>query len=93
MRGVDPRIAAEGVQAVIGPRDAAYGHPGDNLGRIAGLWSAYLGQGVTAHDVALMLVLTKVSRLRNSSHRDGYVDIVGYAVCAEAVSCEGSQNV
>ena len=34
-------------------RQAQYGAPAENLGRIGDLWSAYLGKPISAHDVAV----------------------------------------
>lgn len=57
---------------------------GPNLPRIAALWSAYLGTPVTAHDVAWMMVLVKVSRSKQDpANGDNYVDAHGYTAIAE----------
>ncbi len=75
----------EDAQALVeGQRAQDYGDIQANFTRIAGLWSAYLGVCITAHDVAYMMVLLKVSRLRqNTRHKDGLIDIVGYSLCAD----------
>ncbi len=44
---IDGRIASEAVELVHGDRQDSYGSPRDNLGRIAGMWSAYLGADVS----------------------------------------------
>lgn len=75
---------AEGM--VCGHREEDYGAPEDSFGRIAALWSAYLGRQVSGVDVAALMVLMKVARTQASpAHRDSWVDIAGYAACgAEA---------
>ena len=59
---------------------------GDNLemhGRIAKLWSAYLGFDISALDAAHMMILFKLARAAaNPAHVDSYIDIAGYAACA-----------
>ena len=46
------------------------------------MWSAYLGRDVTAFDVANMMALLKVARLRNGSHADSSIDGCGYLALA-----------
>jgi hypothetical protein len=76
-------ILQEAEAAVFGPRQDSYGHPCDNFGHTAALWSAYKGVEFDAEDVALMMVLVKLSRLKNGYHRDSVVDIAGYAATYE----------
>ena len=40
---------------------------------------------LSAEDVANMMILMKTSRAQNGFHRDSYVDIAGYAGCAEKI--------
>ncbi len=68
---------------VDGKRNDDYGNINDSFLRIAGLWSAYLGIHVDKYDVAKMMMLLKISRAKNSNHRDSYVDIVGYVECVD----------
>lgn len=81
---VNRATADEAVALVNGDRGEAYGDPTINLTRIAGMWSAYLG-GVrlSAHDVAQMMVLTKISRSRVGCRHDNYVDQIAYSLLAE----------
>lgn len=64
-------------------RQAAYGHPRANFGRIAALWSGYLGFEVTPRQVALCMCLVKVARDVHAPKRDNLVDLAGYARTAE----------
>ena len=67
---------------IVGERAEHYGDPRVNLDRIAGLWSAYLGHPITAHDVAQMMVLVKISRSKVAKHDDNYTDAIGYTEIA-----------
>ncbi len=68
---------------VEGDRARDYGDVTESFTRIAGMWGAYLGCKVSPHDVAHMMVLLKVSRLRTSPLKvDNAVDVVGYLLCA-----------
>ena len=70
-------------KCVCGGREQDYGNPENNFGMIAALWTTYNGETVfTAHDVAMMLALLKVARIRSGRTQDSYVDLVGYAACA-----------
>lgn len=63
-----------------------YGTPKVNHDRIAGMWSAYLGTEVTAHDCAVMMVLLKMSRAKSDPfHEDNYDDSVAYLQIARMV--------
>lgn len=68
---------------IVTERAQHYGDPRPNLQRTAALWSAYLGTEITAHDVAICMILVKVSRAKVSAHADNYRDICGYAEIAE----------
>lgn len=79
-------VNEEAQKLIFGDREAEYGHPAENLGRIATLWSAYLKQEVTAADVATMMILLKVARLKTGvGSRDTWVDIAGYAGLLERI--------
>lgn len=69
---------------ITGDRAQEYGHPSINLTRIATLWGAYLKAPITASDVAALMILLKIARLRTGvgtveSIRDTITDIAGYA--------------
>lgn len=79
-------VNEEAQKLIFGDREAEYGHPAENLGRIATLWSAYLKQEVTAADVATMMILLKVARLKTGvGSRDTWIDIAGYAGLLERI--------
>lgn len=67
---------------VLQDRQSQYGGMEDNFGRIANFWSVYLGRKVYPADVAAMMALLKIARLRaNPGHDDSWVDLAGYAAC------------
>ena len=74
---------------VLQDRASQYGGVEDNFGRIAELWTKYLGVQLAPHDVAAMMVLLKIARLRaNPHHDDSWVDLAGYAACG--AECAGA---
>jgi hypothetical protein len=81
-------ILQEAQRHVHGARNQDYGHPLDNHGRTAALWSTYLGQTITAEDVCMLNILQKISRGMNSITRDTLVDIAGYSANVEMVQDE-----
>jgi hypothetical protein len=80
-----PDYFAQALSIVEGDRRADYGHPLDNFQQIAGLWSAYLGQPITAEDVAWMMVLTKIARQKHAHKADNIIDAAGYIACVQAM--------
>lgn len=74
-------------KCVCGGRDSDYGTPEDNFGTIAKLWTIYRGTTFTAKDVAMMMALLKIARIRNERYSaDSYVDLAGYAACAGEIA-------
>lgn len=77
-------------EIVLGGRDAEYGGPEDSFKTIAKLWASYRGEFYSTTDVALMLALLKVARLKtNPMHRDSWIDLAGYAACGG--ECSGRE--
>lgn len=67
-------------------RQATHGRPEDSFTRIARMWSAYLDIEVQPHDVAALMVLLKLARIReNPTHDDNWIDLAGYAACGSEV--------
>lgn len=81
-------------ECVLQDRASQYGGPEDNFGRIAKLWSTYTGTVLDGIDVAMMMALLKVARIRNNkSYEDGYIDLAGYAACgAELAGAEKARE-
>ena len=71
---------------VTGEREKQYGKPEDNFAIIAKLWSAYTGHEFSPVDVAMMMALLKVARIKTGDYlSDNYVDICGYMACAAEI--------
>lgn len=72
------RVLEEANELINGQRQEDYGTPRENFGVIAEMWEAYLGTDIEPRDVANMMALLKIARLRLSNHRDSAVDGAGY---------------
>ena len=77
---------------VNGHRQDDYGSPEDSFQNIANYWNAYFKQvaddredGLTAEDVAIMMVLFKIARLGHGYTKDSVVDICGYSAIYAAM--------
>ena len=64
---------------VTGQRQRDYGNKYENHKNISDLWSAYLGKEISAHDVAICMLLVKVARLKHRTTEGCYIDMAGYA--------------
>lgn len=74
-------------QCVCGQRENEYGSPEDNFRSIAALWSTYKNTDFTATDVAMMMALLKIARIKTgTATEDSFVDLAGYAACGAEVS-------
>jgi len=92
-------ILREAIQCVTKDRNATHGNPEDNFKIIVGYWNQYLETRVKRNDytnfldevdVAVMMLLMKVSRLAKSpGHMDHWVDIAGYAACGGGIAVKG----
>lgn len=67
-------------------REKEYGDARENHERIAALWSVLFGVTVTARQVALAMVLVKVSREVSGPKADNLVDGAAYFAIAGLVS-------
>lgn len=75
-------ILHEAEHCICGQREQDYGSPEDNFSIIAKMWTAYTGTEITALDVAMMMCLLKIARIKNGGGTgDSFVDICGYAAC------------
>lgn len=78
-------ILQEAQRLVYGDRQADYGHPADDYGRAAAMWTVVLGHPVTAKQAALCMCCVKISREVNKPKRDNMVDLAGYAAVAQRI--------
>ena len=75
-------ILAKAEQCVNGQREQDYGTPEQNFKIIADLWSAYKGVPFSTVDVAMMMALLKIARIKNGGGTgDSFIDLAGYAAC------------
>jgi hypothetical protein len=71
-------------------RDATHGDAEANFGLIAAYWSAHLGRNIKPHDVAVMMTLLKLARMKaNPAHVDSATDAAGYAAIGGEIGSEG----
>ena len=74
---------------VTGDREKQYGSPEDNFNVIAQFWSTYAGHSFTPVDVAVMMTLLKVARIKTGHYKiDSYIDACGYLACAAEIAEE-----
>ena len=79
-------------KAVLSERNRQYGDPKDNFATIADLWNVYLERRIVEaeehglslvikpHDVAVLMILTKVARIAVTPEiLDHWIDAAGYA--------------
>ena len=79
-------------QAVIVDRAATHGDAERNFGLTATYWSAHLDAEVTPEDVAVMMTLLKLARIRsNPAHVDSWVDGCGYIACGGEIATEAAE--
>ena len=68
-------------------RAATHGNAERNFGLIAAYWSAHLGADVSAADVAVMMTLLKLARLKsNIGNLENLTDGCGYLACGGEIA-------
>lgn len=82
-------ILEQARRCVCGGREQEYGTPENNFSLVAKLWEAYTGHKFHAEDVAMMLSLLKVARIKAGIKPDSFIDLAGYAACAGELATEG----
>lgn len=85
-------LLAQAQDIITGQRRDDYGPVSESFNQIAAIWTAILGHPVTAHDVALCMIGLKVARATNGYHFDSFLDIAGYAGCAELLNDEAKES-
>lgn len=87
------QILENAIRIVCQDRRDKYGQIEDNFGLIADLWSSYLGASVTAVDVAMMMGMLKMARIKTGKYtQDNFVDLAGYAACGAECTPEALQE-
>lgn len=70
-------------------RAATHGDSERNFGRIAAYWSAHLDTPVSAADVAVMMALLKLARIKGTPGcADHWIDVAGYAACGGEIAAD-----
>ena len=70
-------------------RAASHGDLEYNFTRIADYWTVYTGHQFDPQDVAVMMMLLKISRIgSNHTNSDNWIDAAGYAACGGEIACE-----
>lgn len=95
-----PRASAlnEARELICGDRNNSYGPPTQDFQRSADALNAYGyrgpdGRDLQAHDVAIMIMAVKLSRLMwTPQKRDSWVDIAGYAGCGYECAIEEAKS-
>lgn len=76
----------EVTRIVTKDRNATHGEPEDSFRDIAAFWTAYTGTLFTSSDVAAMMILFKVARIKsNPKNLDNWIDSAGYSACGVEV--------
>jgi hypothetical protein len=74
-------------QYVTEDRDATHGDAEDNFNLIASYWSNHLDCDIRAEDVAIMMTLLKLARLKsNLGNIDNWIDGAGYLACGGEIA-------
>lgn len=60
-------------------RNNQYGEPEDSVKVIAKLWSIWLDKEIEEYDVAVLMILMKVARMKHKVKEDSWLDIAGYS--------------
>jgi hypothetical protein len=69
------------IQFILTDRGNIYGSPEESHRRISELWSGYLDTYISPEQVAMCMLLVKVSRLsQTSNHDDSLRDLLGYGI-------------
>ena len=91
-------ILKKASELVTGDRNETHGDAFQNHAEIAEFWNIFLDKklqpmaSITAEDVALMMVLLKISRNTQGkkSNIDNFIDMCGYAAIAGEINDSGS---
>jgi hypothetical protein len=74
-------------------RAAQHGDLEDNFARIASYWSVHLGVEITPVDVAIMMTMLKLARMKNNNtNMDNYIDGAGYLACGGELASKVTNN-
>lgn len=90
-RPIRGELLERALAATCGDRNKTYGEPLEQFTRHAELCSAYFGRAISPHDVAIFLILCKLSRIPgNPAHEDSYIDGAAYFAIAGELAAQGA---
>ena len=76
-------------QIVTQDRNVTHGEPEETFGLIAAYWSSHLDVTVTSADVAVLMTLFKLARLKaNPGNLENWIDGCGYLACGGELATE-----
>ena len=80
------KVLEEAVKCVCQDREGQYGSPENSFNEIAKLWTVWLGMKITPQDVAIMMTMLKIARIKTGHFKeDSYIDACGYLACAAEI--------
>ena len=80
-------ILEEAARIVTQDRNVTHGEPEETFGLIAAYWSAHPDHNVSPGDVAVMMTLLKLARLKaNPANPDNWLDGCGYLACGAEIA-------
>ena len=84
--GRSSELLKKASELVGGDRQVDYGDKLINHVNIANLWSAYTNMSISPHDVAVMMCLLKIARLKQGARtEDTYLDASAYMAIAREI--------
>ena len=84
--GRSSELLKKASELVNGDRQIDYGDKLINHVNISNLWSAYINFNISPHDVAVMMCLLKIARLKQGSRtEDTYLDASAYMAIAREI--------
>ncbi len=77
-----------------GEKEHEYGSAEDNFSEISKLWSIYKDIEFTPNDVAMMMALLKIARIKTGvGTDDSYIDLAGYAACGAEINSKKENEI
>ena len=75
-------ILEQAIKTVCSDREQQYGTPEQSFTEIAAVWSWFLGIKIKPAQVAVMMCLFKIARIKTGRFKaDNWIDLIGYAAC------------
>lgn len=86
-------ILEEAARIVTQDRNVTHGEPEETFALVAAYWSAHLGIAVSETDVAALMTLFKLARLKaNPSNPENWVDGCGYLACGGEIAAQQARS-